>query len=416
MGPSDTIDAFVIDAVRTPMGRYRGALAGVRPDDLAAHVIAAAVERTGVDPSEVRDVYLGAANQAGEDNRDAARMAALLAGLPVEVPGVTVNRLCASGLEAVNQASRALRLGEGDLYLAGGAESMSRAPWVVPKPERRACREGRRRCTTRRSAGASSTRGWPSATRPSRWARRPRTWPSATASLARSRTGSRSKATPGLWPRPARAGSRTSSSPSRRRRPTAGDGPVMVGDRRGPSRRHLAREARRLRPAFRDGGTVTAGNASTLNDGAACLVLATGERAEALGARPLARIVSIGVAGVDPAYMGMGPVPAIRRALDGAGLSARRHRPGRDQRGVRRPGPRLRRRAGDRGGPPERQRRRDRARASPRLLRAPASSPRSCGRCGGAGCATASPRSAWASGQGVATIVENPEAPDHQRR
>src|ERR671937_1290298 len=135
MGPGATIDALVVDAVRTPMGRYRGALSGVRPDDLAAHVIREAVERNGIDPGEVCDVYLGAANQAGEDNRDAARMAALLAGLPVEVPGVAVNRLCASGLEAVNQASRAIRLGEGDLFIAGGAESMSRAPWVVPKPE-----------------------------------------------------------------------------------------------------------------------------------------------------------------------------------------------------------------------------------------------------------------------------------------
>src|SRR6476469_9725431 len=136
MDPSSTtLDAFVVDAVRTPMGRYRGVLAGVRPDDLAAHTIRAAVERTGLDRGAIRDVYWGAANQSGEDNRDAGRMASLLAGLPVEVPGVTVNRLCASGLEAVNQASRALRLGEGDLYLAGGAESMSRAPWVVPKPE-----------------------------------------------------------------------------------------------------------------------------------------------------------------------------------------------------------------------------------------------------------------------------------------
>src|SRR6266550_7874287 len=129
-------DAVIIDAVRTPMGRYRGALAGVRPDDLAARAIGAAVERTGIDPAEIVDVYLGAANQAGEDNRDVARMASLLAGLPVSVPGVTVNRLCASGLEAVNQASRALRLGEGDLYLAGGVESMSRAPWVMLKPDR----------------------------------------------------------------------------------------------------------------------------------------------------------------------------------------------------------------------------------------------------------------------------------------
>src|SRR4249919_2178328 len=128
-------EALIIDALRTPMGRFRGALSGVRPDDLAAHVVAAAVKRSGIDPGSVEDVYMGAANQAGEDNRDVARMAALLAGLPVETPGVTVNRLCASGLEAVNQASRALRLGEGDLYLAGGAESMSRAPWVVPKPD-----------------------------------------------------------------------------------------------------------------------------------------------------------------------------------------------------------------------------------------------------------------------------------------
>src|ERR671932_1575095 len=127
-------DALIIDAVRTPMGRFRGALAGVRPDDLAAHTIAAAVERTGLDPARVDDVYWGAANQAGEDNRDVARMAALLAGLPVEVPGVTVNRLCASGLEAINQAGRALMVGDGDLMLAGGVESMSRAPWVTPKP------------------------------------------------------------------------------------------------------------------------------------------------------------------------------------------------------------------------------------------------------------------------------------------
>src|SRR5215210_4483266 len=128
-------EALIVDALRTPMGRFRGVLSGVRPDDLAAHVIATAVERNGLDPAAVSDVYMGAANQAGEDNRDVARMAALLAGLPVDVPGVTVNRLCASGLEAVNQASRALRLGEGSLYLAGGVESMSRAPWVLPKPE-----------------------------------------------------------------------------------------------------------------------------------------------------------------------------------------------------------------------------------------------------------------------------------------
>ena len=128
-------EALIIDALRTPMGSYRGGLSRIRPDDLAAHVISAAVERTGLDPERIDDVYMGAANQSGEDNRDVARMGALLAGLPVDVPGVTVNRLCASGLEAVNGASRALRLGEGKLYLAGGVESMSRAPWVMPKPE-----------------------------------------------------------------------------------------------------------------------------------------------------------------------------------------------------------------------------------------------------------------------------------------
>src|SRR5256714_10287116 len=134
MGSASTLDAFIVDAIRTPMGRYRGVLAGVRPDDLAAHAIAKAVERTGIDPAAVCDVYLGAANQAGEDNRDAARMAALLAGLPVDVPGVTVNRLCASGLEAGNHALRGLRLREGELYLAGGAEAISRGPGGVAKP------------------------------------------------------------------------------------------------------------------------------------------------------------------------------------------------------------------------------------------------------------------------------------------
>jgi len=129
-------DALILEALRTPVGRYRGALSGVRPDDLAAHTIAAVVERTGVDPERIADVYFGAANQSGEDNRDVARMAALLAGLPTGLPGATVNRLCASGLEAVNCAARAVRAGEGDFYLAGGVESMSRAPWVVEKPER----------------------------------------------------------------------------------------------------------------------------------------------------------------------------------------------------------------------------------------------------------------------------------------
>jgi 3-oxoadipyl-CoA thiolase len=320
MGPANTLDAFVIDAVRTPMGRYRGALAGVRPDDLAAHVIAVAVERTGIDPADVRDVYLGAANQAGEDNRDAARMAALLAGLPVEVPGVTVNRLCASGLEAVNQASRALRLGEGDLYLAGGAESMSRAPWVVPKPEAGLPRGPQTMHDT--------SLGW-RLVNPRMAERYSTDSMGETAENVAERYGiSRSEQDRFALQSHARATAAAAEgrfaneiTPVQAPSPNGRDGTVTVEADEGPRADTSLEKLTRLRPTFREGGTVTAGNASTLNDGAACLVLATGERAESLGVPPLARIVSIGVAGVDPAYMGMGPVPAIRRALDAAGMA-----------------------------------------------------------------------------------------------
>jgi 3-oxoadipyl-CoA thiolase len=315
-----TIDAFIVDAVRTPMGRYRGVLAGVRPDDLAAHVIAKAVERTGLDPGAVSDVYWGAANQSGEDNRDAARMASLLAGLPVEVPGVTVNRLCASGLEAVNQASRALRLGEGDLYLAGGAESMSRAPWVALKPETGLPRGPQTmhdtalgwRLINPRMAELYSTEamgetgenvaeryGVPRQEQ-DRFALQ-----SHTRAVAATREGRFADELVGV------------EAP-----PLGGRGePTVVDVDEGPRADSSLEKLAKLRPAFREGGTVTAGNASTLNDGAACLVLASAERAEAMGAEPLARIVSIGVAGVDPAYMGVGPIPAIRRAVEAAGVS-----------------------------------------------------------------------------------------------
>jgi 3-oxoadipyl-CoA thiolase len=320
MNPRKTIDAFVVDAVRTPMGRYRGALAGVRPDDMAAHTIAAAVERTGLDPEGVTDVYWGAANQAGEDNRDAARMASLLAGLPVEIPGVTVNRLCASGLEAVNQASRALRLGEGDLYLAGGAESMSRAPWVVPKPEAGLPRGPQTmhdtalgwrlvnpRMAERYSTEAMGETGENVAERydiaredQDRFALR-----SHERAVAATEEG---RFADELIP---------IEAPSVNVR----GAPTVVDADEGPRADTSIDKLGKLRPAFRDGGTVTAGNASTLNDGAACLVLASGERADAIGAEPLARIVSIGVAGVDPAYMGTGPIPAIRRAVEAANVS-----------------------------------------------------------------------------------------------
>jgi 3-oxoadipyl-CoA thiolase len=309
--------ALIIDALRTPMGRYGGVLAGVRPDDLAAHVVAAAVERNGIDPATVADLYMGAANQAGEDNRDVARMAALLAGLPVETPGVTVNRLCASGLEAVNQASRALRLGEGDLYLAGGTESMSRAPWVVPKPERGLPRGEQTmhdtalgwRLVNPRMAERYSTESMGETAENvaerygiSRAAQDEFALRSHERAVDATRTG--------------RFGDEIVPIEA----PQDGAGPSMVEADEGPRRDSSLEKLGKLRPVFRDGGTVTAGNASTLNDGAACLVLASEDRAASLGARPLARIVSIGVAGVDPAYMGIGPVRAVPRALEQAGL------------------------------------------------------------------------------------------------
>jgi 3-oxoadipyl-CoA thiolase len=320
MSPTSTIDAFVVDAVRTPMGRYRGVLAGVRPDDLAAHAIAAAVERTALDPGAVRDVYWGAANQSGEDNRDAGRMASLLAGLPVEVPGVTVNRLCASGLEAVNQASRALRLGEGDLYLAGGAESMSRAPWVVLKPEAGLPRGPQTmhdtalgwrlinpRMAERYSTESMGETGENVAERYriSREEQDRFALQSHTRAVAATREG---RFADELIPVEAP--------------PPNGRGEAKLVDvDEGPRADTSLEKLGKLRPAFRKGGTVTAGNASTLNDGAACLVMASAERAEKMGAEPLGRIVSIGVAGVDPAYMGVGPIPAIRRAVGAANMS-----------------------------------------------------------------------------------------------
>ena len=316
----NTTDAFVIDAVRTPMGRYRGVLAGVRPDDMAAHTIAAAVKRTGLDPEDVRDVYWGAANQAGEDNRDAARMASLLAGLPVDVPGVTVNRLCASGLEAINQASRALRLGEGDLYIAGGAESMSRAPWVMLKPESGLPRGPQTMHDTalgwrlvnplmaeRYSTESMGETGENVAER----YKVPREEQDRFALQSHMRAVAATQE------------GRFASELLPIEAPSAnGRGPAQLIDvDEGPRANTSLEKLAQLRTAFREGGTVTAGNASTLNDGAACVVLASGARAESLGAEPLARIVSIGVAGVDPAYMGLGPIPAIRRAVEATELT-----------------------------------------------------------------------------------------------
>jgi 3-oxoadipyl-CoA thiolase len=309
-------DALIIDALRTPLGRYRGVLSGVRPDDLAAHVLASAVQRNGLDPADVVDVYLGAANQSGEDNRDVARMAALLADLPVETPGVTVNRLCASGLEAVNQASRALRLGEGDLYLAGGVESMSRAPWVVPKPEAGLPRGEQTMHDT--------SLGW-RLVNPLMAERYSTESMGETAENVAERYGiSRPDQDEFALRSHQRAVDATESGRfSEEIVPieTPQDGAVLVESDEGPRADTSLEKLAKLRPVFRKDGTVTAGNASTLNDGAACLVLASEQRAADLDARPLGRIVSIGVAGVDPAYMGMGPVHAVPRALQAAGLT-----------------------------------------------------------------------------------------------
>jgi 3-oxoadipyl-CoA thiolase len=311
-------DAYVIEALRTPMGGYRGALSGVRPDDLAAHTIAAVVERTGVDPERIVDVYFGAANQSGEDNRDVARMAALLAGLPQSVPGATVNRLCASGLEAINCAARAVKLGEGDFYLAGGVESMSRAPWVVEKPERALPRGPQTMHDT--------TLGWRMIN--------PRMNELGVSTESMGETGENVAQRYGV----SREDQDAFALRSHRRAVAAAEAgllaeeivpieapkgreTVLVEADEGPRPDASAEKLAQLRPVFREGGTVTAGNASTLNDGAACLLIASEQGAAALGAEPLARVVSTGVAGVDPAYMGIGPVAAVPRALAAAGLT-----------------------------------------------------------------------------------------------
>ncbi|HKG16084.1 MAG TPA: acetyl-CoA C-acyltransferase [Solirubrobacteraceae bacterium] len=312
-------EALILDAVRTPIGRYAGGLSAVRPDDLAARVISTVVERNGIDGSQVDDVYFGDANQAGEDNRNVARMGALLAGLPVEVPGVTVNRLCASGLEAVNQAARAVRVGDADLILAGGVESMSRAPLVQLKPERGFPRGA--------PEVADTTIGW-RFVNPSMAERYSTEGMGETAE----NVAERYEVT--------RADQDRFALESHRRAVAAQEAgtlareivPVEVPQKRngevtvveadeGPRRDTTLDMLAKLRPAFREGGSVTAGNSSQINDGAACLVIASERGADTLGKPPLARIVATGGAGVDPGYMGIGPIPASRKALDRAGLT-----------------------------------------------------------------------------------------------
>jgi 3-oxoadipyl-CoA thiolase len=311
-------EALIIDAVRTPIGRFAGALSTVRPDDLAAVVVKAIVARTGVDPSLVDDVILGCANGAGEDNRNVARMAALLAGLPVTVPGQTVNRLCGSGLEAVRSAAHAIRADEGRLFIAGGVESMSRAPWVMLKPQ-----EGFPRGVPEM---ADSLLGWRFVN-----PRMPREWTVSlgeTAEIVAEEYGvSRED-----QDRFAHATQQRSAAAIAAGHFADEITAVEVPQRKGPPRVVDTDEHPRpdttyeslagLKPSFRtSGGTVTAGNSSGLNDGAAALLIASDEVATELGMRPMARIVASAVAGVEPQRMGIGPVPATRKALQRAGLS-----------------------------------------------------------------------------------------------
>jgi 3-oxoadipyl-CoA thiolase len=300
---------LVLEALRTPIGRHGGGLCGVRPDDLAAHLIAALLQRTRVPAEALDDVVLGCANQAGEDNRNVARMAALLAGLPYSVPGATVNRLCASGLEAVQQAARAIRAGEAELVLAGGVESMSRAPLVLPKPER-AFATGHRTMY-------DTTLGW-RFPNPRMEARFPLEQMGETAeNLAeRYRIGREEQ------DRFALESHRKAVAAAEAGRFKDEIVPVerLAADE-GPRPDTSLEKLAKLRPAFREGGSVTAGNSSSLNDGAALLLLASRRKAEELGLAPVARVLSSAVAGVDPRIMGIGPVPAAGKALERAGLA-----------------------------------------------------------------------------------------------
>lgn len=321
-------EVVIVEAVRSPVGRHGGALATVRPDDLAALVIKELTTRADVDPELIEDVYLGCTNQAGEDNRNIARMALLLAGLPYSVAGATINRLCASGLEAINQAARAIRCGEGDIFIAGGVESMSRAPWSVPKAER-AFPWGNQTMY-------DTTIGW-RYTNPRMEEIIPLEGMGETAENIYNETGI------------SREDQDAFALQSQQRAAAAIEAgrfkdeivPVPVPQRKGPpilvdtdehprikidtnGKVQLATNAKKLaqlRPAFRSKGTVTAGNASGINDGAAALLLMSEEKANAIGLKPLARWVASAVVGVDPRTMGYGPIPATQKVLRRTGLT-----------------------------------------------------------------------------------------------
>lgn len=314
--------AAVITAVRTPIGRYAGALAGVRPDDLAAHVIRAVVTSSGLDTALVEDVFFGAANQAGEDNRNVARMAALLAGLPETVPGMTVNRLCASGLEAVNVAARMIEANHGDVFIAGGVESMSRAPLVLSKADS---------AYGRTQELHDTTIGWRFLNPRLAALHHPYSMGETAENVARRYGVSREEQdafalqSQRRWHAAHQAG-RFSDEIVPVEIPQRTGGPVVFDTDEHPRPETTPEQLARLRPVFAsDGqGTVTAGNSSGVNDGAAALLLVEAGRARSLGLEPLAYIGPSAAAGVEPAYMGMGPVPATRKVLDRAGVAMER--------------------------------------------------------------------------------------------
>ncbi|BAD70810.1 MULTISPECIES: thiolase family protein [Thermus] len=310
-------EAWIVEAVRTPIGKHGGALASVRPDDLLAHALSALVDRSGVPKEEVEDVYAGCANQAGEDNRNVARMALLLAGFPVEVAGCTVNRLCGSGLEAVAQAARAIWAGEGKVYIGSGVESMSRAPYAVPKPERG--------FPTGNLVMYDTTLGWRFVNPKMQALYGTESMGETAENLAemygirreeqdRFALLSHQKAVR-AWEE-GRFQDEVVPVPVKR-----GKEEILVEQDEGPRRDTSLEKLAALRPVFREGGTVTAGNSSPLNDGAAAVLLVSDDYAKAHGLRPLARVRAIAVAGVPPRIMGIGPVPATRKALERAGLS-----------------------------------------------------------------------------------------------
>jgi 3-oxoadipyl-CoA thiolase len=311
-------EVVIVDAVRTPIGRHGGALASVRPDDLAALVISSIVERTGIDPTAIEDVIMGCTNQAGEDNRNVARMALLLAGLPVEVAGQTVNRLCGSGMQAVVSAAQAIRAGEGEVFIAGGVESMSRAPFVMPKPESAYPRGS--------VTMEDTTLGWRFVNPKMAEMYHPFSMGETAENVAEKWRVSREDQDEFA----AESQRKTAAAMERGafereiipvRIPQRKGDPVVVDRDEHPRPGTTSEQLARLRPVFRAGGSVTAGNSSGINDGASALLVMDADAAARHGLTPMARIIAGAAAGVDPAYMGVGPIPATRKALERAGLT-----------------------------------------------------------------------------------------------